>query len=223
LYDALAAAVFRRPAAGAKPHMAEIEITCPECGNKRAVPDDLLGKKIKCKKCQGVFTVKAAAAPKPGAKKPVEKARPDDDEGGADPYVMREENLAARCPHCALPLDPPDAAVCLHCGYHMQKRQRVISKQVYETTAVDYMLWHLPTLACFVAIGVLIGLDVFCVMNMSGWLKDSTVEGTIPPGCFSTWIVILTLFLIWLCGRFIFRRLVWKFTPPEKEKKAEVE
>src|SRR5262245_54188719 len=122
--------------------MADIEITCPECGNKRAVPGDLVGKKIKCKKCQSVFTVKAPAPPQPAAKaaaKPVAKnpsekvtgANPavfgvkKEEEEDATPYTMRQEDLAARCPHCALPLDPPDTKICLHCGYHMQHRRRV--------------------------------------------------------------------------------------------------
>ena len=98
--------------------MPEIDITCPECGNRRGVPDDLVGKKIKCKKCQSVFTVKAPAA-KPA--KPAKPAGPnktaappnvtvipikkEEEKEDRNPYVMREENLAARCPFCALLLD----------------------------------------------------------------------------------------------------------------------
>src|SRR5690348_8392198 len=121
--------------AGVKHPMAEIDITCPECGNRRGVPDDLVGKKIKCKKCQSVFTVKApvkatkpAAPPKPVAPAQTEAPpnvfaiKKEEEKEDRNPYVMREENLAARCPFCAMLMDPPDSKICLHCGYDMQKR-----------------------------------------------------------------------------------------------------
>src|SRR5262245_35301771 len=98
--------------------MAEIQITCPECGNQRGVPDDLVGKKIKCKKCQSVFTVKAAAAKPAAPKKPTAvkaessvipiKKEKEEEKEDRNPYVMKEENLAARCPFCAMLMDPPD-------------------------------------------------------------------------------------------------------------------
>src|SRR5512143_2862260 len=107
--------------------MATFDLSCPECGNTSKVPDDLVGKKIKCKKCQKIIVVQA---PKSGAAKPtaIKAASPagknkgKDEDDDKNPYIMQEVNLAARCPHCALPMDPPDAKVCIHCGYHMQKR-----------------------------------------------------------------------------------------------------
>lgn len=212
--------------------MAEIEITCPECSNKRNVPADLIGKKLKCKKCQSIFTVKAPPAAKGGIKagdkpapaKPPAKAVPvkkDDEEDDKNPYVMLQEDLSSRCPHCALPLDPPDTKICLHCGYHMQARKRVESKKTYETTAADYLLWHLPTVGCFIAIGIIIGFVVFFIMNTDDILDGSFIEGVLPSGCFDTWCVIFALIPIWFSGRFIFRRLVWKFHPQETIKRVE--
>lgn len=205
--------------------MAQIEITCPECGNQRAVPDELVGKKIKCKKCQSVFTVKAAPpagvkSGKPGPAKgdanvnviPIKQEEDD-----RNPYVMKEENLAARCPFCAELMDPPDAKICIHCGYNMQQRRRVERKIIYETTAVDYLFWHLPTMACFIAIGMLIGFDVFIVMNTEGWIGS---DGVVPAGCFDVWVVVISLFMMFFAGRFIFKRLVFQFHPPEQEKKG---
>ena len=202
--------------------MATLEISCPQCGNTSKVPDELIGKKIKCRKCQNIIVVKAASQPAPKnvavkaepKAKETKKPGPHDDDDRT-PYVMREENLAARCPFCAQLMDPPDAKICIHCGYHMQKRQRVESKKTYEHTAADYLLWHLPTVGYFVGIFVLIGINVYCVMNMDGWVGD---EAIVKPGCFSLWIVIPSCFAIFLMARFIFKRLVWHIIPPEKVK-----
>src|SRR5262245_4025175 len=117
--------------------MATIDIACPKCGNKSKGPDNLQGKKIRCKQCEHVFVVPDAA--KVTARKPTpsvsdqEKTVPHDSfeeekEIAKNPYGVVEENLAPRCPHCALQLDPPDALICIHCGYHMRKRQREESK-----------------------------------------------------------------------------------------------
>jgi hypothetical protein len=201
--------------------MATFDLSCPECGNTSKVPDDLVGKKIKCKKCQKIIVVQA---PKAGAAKqtaikaapPANKTKGKDEDDDKNPYIMQEVNLAARCPHCALPMDPPDAKVCIHCGYHMQKRQRVEQKVTYEVTAVDYLIWHLPTFGCFIGIMILIGICVFCGINMSEWIP---ADFFVKPGCFTTWIVIICCYPMFVMARFIFRRLVWNFTPKEQEKK----
>src|SRR5262249_1090587 len=165
--------------------MATFDFSCPECGNTSKVPDNLEGKKIKCKKCQKIIIAKAPPAKsaiKTAPKSSTSKKQEDDDR---NPYVMREENLAARCPHCALPLDPPDARVCIHCGYNMQKRERVGSKITVEHTATDYLVWHLPTIGSFFGIMVLIGICVFCGVQMGDWVSYSFFDGIVKPGCFT--------------------------------------
>jgi ribosomal protein S27E len=201
--------------------MATFELSCPECGNTSKVPDNLAGKKIKCKKCQKIIIAtpggkSAGTAIKSGAK-PSGTKKPEYDD--RNPYVMREENLAARCPFCAQLMDPPDSKICIHCGYNMQRREREASKITDEITAADYLLWHLPTFGSFVGIMVLIGICVFCGVQMSDWVSGSFADGLVKPGCFTVWIVIMCLYPIWAMIRIIFRRLVWNFTPPEKEVK----
>lgn len=198
--------------------MADIQITCPECGNKRAVPEQLMGKKIKCKKCQSIFTVKAASAKSaaPGNRDviPLKKEEEDD----RSPYALREENLATRCPFCALPMDPPDAKICLNCGYDMLKRRRVDRKVVYERTFGDYLLWHLPTMGLILLMLVVIGVTVFLCVQVYPEQFDDAV---LPAGCFQVWTVIITLFIVYLSGRFVVKRLFRDFHPPEKEKRGE--
>jgi len=68
---------------------------------------------------------KPAAKPtaaKPGAKTAAPVLTEEQDAKIA--YGVTETSLAPRCPHCAYELDPPDAKICLHCGYHMTKRRR---------------------------------------------------------------------------------------------------
>lgn len=38
-----------------------ISATCPECSASAAMPDEMAGKKVRCKKCQEIFTVPAAS------------------------------------------------------------------------------------------------------------------------------------------------------------------
>jgi hypothetical protein len=190
---------------------------------------DLVGKKVRCKQCQNVFPVVApkAAAGKPGAG-PTDapaggKTGHADDFIDRNPYTMLEENLAARCPHCAQPLDPPDSVICLHCGYHMRKRERVESKQTYERTFGDYLMWHLPTIGCFFGIVALIGFDVFVGFSAEVWLTGSWLDNgdgdfIVKPSICTVWSVVITMFPIWKMAKLIFKRIFYNFTPPERVK-----
>ena len=212
--------------------MATIDIACPNCGNTSKGPDTVRGKKIRCKNCEHVFVVPAAgtvASPKPP--NPAEqrtlppRVEEDDDEVAKNPYGVVQENLAPRCPHCALPMDPPDAKICIHCGYHMVKRQRKERKITYERTFGDYVLWHLPTLACFIGIGILIAFDALCVVLWYPAMVEGSTIGDIfgealSRSCCSVWTVIVSLYFIWKMGKFIIVKRLMHFTPPEQEKKV---
>src|SRR5262249_54214419 len=128
---------------------------------------------------------KAPAANAPAAKpavktvsaKPVPAKKAEDEyEAAKNPYIMREENLAARCPFCAQTLDPPDSRICLHCGYDMQKRKRVESKKTYEITAGDYFMYHLPTILCFIGFCILITIDVLSLIFAEDIMEGSWFE-----------------------------------------------
>lgn len=52
-----------------------ILISCPSCGSKLRVGDDLAGKKVRCPKCAGVVPVSVAGSPEPpAAPRPVKQA-----------------------------------------------------------------------------------------------------------------------------------------------------
>lgn len=198
-----------------------IPLVCPKCNKQMTVPATLAGKKVKCKGCATVIAVKAPAATSHEARRAALVA--DFDEDNQNPYGMIKENLAARCPHCALPLDPPDARICLHCGYDMQKRKRHDRETVYENTFGDYLIWHLPTIACFFGIWTLVGIVTFLGINMKDWWEGAWLDGVIRFEACTVWCVILAAFPCWSMGKIIYRKLFKNFTPPEKKKKDEYE
>ena len=60
-------------------------VSCPECEKKLRVPDNLIGKKVKCPGCQGMFTANADAGDEDEpAQKPAAKA-------GGKAGVVRDE------------------------------------------------------------------------------------------------------------------------------------
>jgi predicted Zn finger-like uncharacterized protein len=237
-----------------------IQSRCPNCRTAFQVPAEVVGKRIRCKKCQTVFTVDAAGSaparakpiakparpastgPKPATAKPVSATPPpnatpkrpyeDDDDSGPPEYtVIPDDSDVARCPFCALELDPPDTLICLNCGYDLLERRRHDSKKVYQHTFGDYVVHHLPTAACLLIMGLMIALCVVCILYMGEWFEGSIFESDetdpntgkkkyyLPPGFCTVWIVVPSLFIIWKCGVFAFKRIVFQWRPPDKIKK----
>jgi hypothetical protein len=207
------------------------------------VPESVRGKKVRCKNCEGAVPVPAApAAPdqRITTAKAKQAPKPDDDENESkNPYGVTETSLSPRCPHCAYELDPPDATVCLHCGFHMIRRQRVASVKTYDRTAGDWFLWLLPGIACIILAGVMIGYCVFHHAYLPDYVlstKDIQEIQRYRINPFSDyakwddatallfyWPIQMWLFLIlgyasYRALKFAFKRLVLNYLPPEKIK-----
>jgi hypothetical protein len=236
-----------------------VEVPCPNCEKVLKVPESVFGKKIKCKDCGHPFVVKDPNAPKatgptkpggpskPGggavkAKKeePKEDPKPapapykfqDDDDEGAKPSALGvvDEGLdVARCPFCAKELEPPDAVVCVHCGFNNVTRVRAESKKVWAPDANDWMKHLGPGVLALIGCIALIVLDVICYANMREWLTgsflqkdDKDAQGEIAfyvkPGAFITFIICATILPIIGLGRFAFKRLAVEYRPTEKLK-----
>jgi hypothetical protein len=250
-----------------------VEIKCPECQNPLKVPEQFLGKKLKCKQCGHAFVARdpnadpdddAPAKPvkpsKPGGNvkpskpggasvkvkkeedEPKPEAKPaaaqkfqddDDDDGGAKPNplgVVYEGEDIPRCPFCAKELDPPDAVLCLHCGFNNVTRVRADSKKVWAPDSGDWMSHLGPGILALIGCIALIVLDVICYLNMREWLtgtflqkdeKDATGEIAfyVKPGAFITFIIAATILPIIGFGRFAIKRLAINYMPSEKIKK----
>jgi ribosomal protein S27E len=212
-----------------------LEITCPDCEKGMNLPADMAGKKVRCKACGHVFRVEASgpggkvqaksvkAKPDPKAKpKPDPKAKPKpknlDDDDDPNPYGLTEEYLGPRCPHCATAMEEEDI-ICLHCGYNTQKRERTATRKVFERTGLDWFLWLFPAIMCVIIILMLVGGDIWYVMKVP---TEADNEDFLKWALFhkgvKLWVVIATLFAIFFCARFAFKRLIFHPLPPEREK-----
>jgi len=166
----------------------------------------------------------AVPAPAPAAKKPPV----DDDEDNDNPYgITANEFDIARCPFCAIELDPPDTAICLNCGYDMVQRRRHETKKIEAHTTGDYIKHHLPAAACVIAILIFIAVIYFSLTNMSDLFRQMDLEDetenevtkkknfVVPPGACSLPIIVGSLFVIWKAGQFAFKRFVYNWKPIE--------
>jgi predicted Ser/Thr protein kinase len=99
---------------------------CPHCSKPLQVPDEALGKQVRCPGCQRHFLLRAAPARQPAVAGPVPVAKP----AGAPPapYTPRPEarspaprskGAAAECPACKALLLPGTTA-CPECGFVLQ-------------------------------------------------------------------------------------------------------
>lgn len=133
-------------------------------------------------------------------------------------YGVTATETAPRCPHCAKPMDPPDALICLHCGYNTKARSRAPRKVVVETTGGDYFMWLLPGFLAVLAIGVLIGIDIYVYNYAEDWVgKEGALAEYLGTGPFVLWTIVPSLFMIFFAGKFAIQRLILHPKPPEIE------
>lgn len=218
---------------------AGIRITCPDCQHQMTVPESVRGKKIRCKNCQEVVAVPAG---KPaGPAKSTAKIAPatlTEEEDAKLAFGVQEMSLAPRCPHCAYELEPPDAIVCLHCGYNMVKRGRIPRIVTLDHTGGDWFKWLLPGVASLLGFfAIIAGLfyfhyylpydvlarwqqavdagkgDRFAIVDKA--MDESYLALMFHPGI-ETWFVVIGLVAMWKCIKFAFKRLILNYTPPEK-------
>ncbi len=200
-----------------------ILLVCPACKRQIKAPDNVFGKKVRCKYCQAAFVArKGADKPPPGkAAKPAKPAARADDDDDPNPYGISTLDLTPRCPECANELESADAVICLHCGYNTQTRERYKTRKVRYTTGGDWFLWLLPGIACALAVLALIGFNVWYLMeidDLAKWEENSWYVGMWSVSGIKLWVVIMSLFFIWLAGKFAVKRLILHYRPPEIEK-----
>ncbi len=226
---------------------ATLDLSCTKCGKVMKVPTELEGKKIRCKGCQQIIVVSASAKPakaaKPAATKaaapppppPVEKPKSpfldDDDDDNPNPMgVIKEEDIA-RCPHCAQVLDPPEAEVCLHCGFNNKTRVKAETKKTIAPEAADWASHLGPGIIALVLAITLIVVDIVVLLNMKEWMAGSALEledkdpvtgatrYIIKPGAFIAMVWAFSIVAIIPSLRFAYRRLAVDYKPEEKIKK----
>lgn len=229
-----------------------VDVSCPNCEKTLKVPPAVFGKRVKCKYCDHAFVVqdpsakpakptkpgakpaaKAAASPPPppppAAPAPVKKPFDDEDEGPEKIDVIKESD-APRCPHCAQELDPPDAKVCLHCGFNNLTRTKAETKRVWAPTFEDWAKHLGPGIVALAIIITLVVVDIVSFLNMREWLEGSMLEMDekdaagrkkfyIHPAAFKFLILGISIPILVPSIKFAYRRLVKEFKPEEKAKK----
>jgi len=186
-------------------------IACPDCGKQIKVTTDVVGKKIRCKECSGVFVVrqpkeqppekKPTPKPKPIAAKEAPKETPkaprqtveqmqEEDDDGKTPYTLAKDDTGvARCPNCVQELESRDARICLHCGFDMQTRKRAELQAVYEHTGEEKFVWRLPGILCVVGIVILVTVSILCMYWTEYWMKEGWFQSDDVSQGKTVWLI----------------------------------
>jgi len=245
---------------------ATFKVNCPNCKKEIKVPQEVVGKLIRCKDCQNMFEVpdpnkKPTAPAKPVAAKatpakaapaspppppaadanapipfkvepePIKKPYEDDDDG-PNKYGVVIEGEEARCPFCAKPLDPPDAMICLSCGFDMHKRQRRERVAVHELTSGEYFMYWLPGIiwSIVLVVGWILLLILWLKVNslIGEWLETGEKDPAtlkpayyVKPWCCPLWLSIIFAFISATGIRVIIKRFITNPRPEEKKIKQE--
>lgn len=213
-----------------------ILIVCPECGKQIKAPDNVMGKKVRCKFCQAAFVAKkgsdkvSSAKPAKDAKpakspaaKPAKPAKSADDaeEDDANPYNLEEISLAPRCPDCANEVEEGQV-VCLICGYNLRTRVKLKTVKVYDLTLGEHLIWLLPGILCALVVFTTIGFNIWYLLKIDdviNWDTDPFYLGMWTINGIKLWVVIMSLGVLWFAGKFAVKRLILHPKPPEVEKK----
>ncbi|MBA4065217.1 MAG: hypothetical protein C0501_16190 [Isosphaera sp.] len=226
-----------------------VDLACPNCEKPLKVPPAVFGKRVKCKHCDHPFVAADPAAARP-AKPARPGARPEpapppppapapaggaalrfaDDDDGPQKIEVVQESDTPRCPHCAQELDPPDAKVCIHCGFNNQTRTKAETKRVWAPTTEDWIIHLGPGVAAVATIISLIALNVTCFLQMREWLTGTFLDMEekdaagrqrfyIHPAAFKFAVLAMTIPAVVAAGRFAYDRLVRNNRPEEKVKK----
>jgi hypothetical protein len=219
-------------------------IVCPHCRKPGKGPIELEGKYIRCRACKKSFLVKlpaqvkakAAAQDGPGiyafaegdsshhheeAPVPVLPVM-DEEEESSNPYGVTDLDERRRCPYCADLMEEEDV-ICLNCGYNTQTRQHIRTERTYANTPGDVFLWLLPGIICVVSIFLVIGFDFFWWFGLESlWWKpmDDFLSLTSISLGIRVWEVVISLWIIWMLGKFAFKRLILHPKPEEVKKQA---
>ncbi|OWK37531.1 hypothetical protein [Fimbriiglobus ruber] len=160
---------------------------------------------------------------------PENKSRDVDDDDETNPYGVIKESDVPRCPFCAKELDPPDAKICLNCGFSLLGRRRHETKQVYETSGGDYFMHWLPGIGAAIFILILIAFDTTLWIKANEWLGPILETGDkdtltnlpkyyVKPWCCPLWVTIFFTVIVLKAGRVVVRRLITNWKPEEMKK-----
>jgi DNA-directed RNA polymerase subunit RPC12/RpoP len=199
-------------------------IRCPECEKQFKPKAEVRGKKIKCPFCAHPFVAplpKNPAKPKT-AKEPAAKAKqtPEDSspapvepvrnefDADPDPYGVKNQDLAPRCPYCAQELPSANAIICLHCGYNNLTREVGKTKKLIGLSFDRHLKYLLPAL----------GAAAFSFFSVIFLLFYAIVSPSLVAGVailqysdhesLRMWCTVIFLMWIYFAGLFCFKKFI---------------
>jgi predicted Zn finger-like uncharacterized protein len=210
----------------------KVPIICPECAKQFQVPEDIVGRKIRCKNCGKAFVAERAEDVNPAQKKAESATIPflddDDDDGDGKPYEVTSIDLAPRCPSCANELESETAKVCLHCGFNLETRTAAERRRVKDVTGGDIFLHLLPGILSAIGFFVSMAVMLYFIANrlylaLNPEQLDKAFDGKPEQwqlncfNCCTLWTAITCMWLMYISGKFAIKRLIYDNKPPERE------
>lgn len=203
-----------------------LDVACPKCKKTLKVPSQFVGKRVKCRGCQEAFEVQTPPGPNPDQ----QRTTWDEGDDEAAPLKIIQESDIPRCPHCAKELDPPDAIICLNCGFNNRTRVRVETKRVYEATVGEWVSHLFPGVGSFIAIVTILVLNVLVIVSMRYWMRDGLLESDdlgpdgekkffVSPGFFIMLSLFVSIGMIAPLVRVWYKRMFVNYLPPEEAMK----
>lgn len=121
-----------------------IAVRC-KCGHAMNVPNSAAGKVGKCPKCQQPIKVPGSASPaqtptaKQKAAAPVQQKVATSASGMDKLFADAGIGVSKGpvCPSCEKPV-PPNSAICVHCGYHFERGERLTGHQSADEAIVGF-------------------------------------------------------------------------------------
>jgi hypothetical protein len=134
-----------------------------------------------------------------------------------DPVLESPDDFT-RCPHCANAMEDEDV-VCLHCGYNTVTRTQARTRKVRHISGFDVFLWLLPGIACALAVITLLAVDIVYCIFINEWVDQEAWYSFVGSLGMKIWLVVPTLYIMYLATRFAIKRLILDNRPPEVEEK----
>jgi DNA-directed RNA polymerase subunit RPC12/RpoP len=216
-----------------KEEMEGKKIRCPLCSEPFRVTQDMISlAKAAASKKKEVAAVagkakgpaKAEAPPPPPPSPPPPPPEPekknddlDDLDADANPYEVKQEKFAVRCPNCAKELLNERDIVCVHCGYNNVTRERGITTRAYDVTFGEHVVHLLPAIGsllfCLSVILALMWFSLVFPIGLQGWMQIFDSE----PARLILTIIFLIMF-IYPSGFFGIFKIINEPKPKEREK-----
>jgi DNA-directed RNA polymerase subunit RPC12/RpoP len=198
--------------------MAIATVACPKCKQTFRSKDEVKNKRIRCPSCGVGFVVKEFVAGDPPPDKTKPKSQPAaDDEEDANPYDVKTVTIAARCPNCANEMESEAAIICLYCGYNTQTRTLGQTTRLVQQTGGDRVKWLMPGIGCFLLLLALVLFQNYYTLSLGASFRteEGWLWGMLCSEPLYLWLTLISAAVLWIVGRFVFKRLILEPTPPE--------